>query len=287
MQFKYNTKEGTIEFDGIIEPGMGRRATFILTLTKPVNAAGIFERSDIRWDRNTKRAVGLNTYSKEIVEAFNKKYGTEICIAVPDEVINYIIEKDEEANEQIKKDKISQDFEYTLYDTDTYGIYNGISEFHIKELVRDIKTKLNIDVFLFADDLKYILNNDPELKAIAIETYTPYLENENWSEETKRIYRENVEKKKAAGYGTIPNNIMREKISKILKDTHDKEVEQEQEYNEKVEYLIENARRTGEKQLISQGTVPCNDPREECSTDIIAYWAMPDGTTKETRNHTW
>lgn len=31
----------------------------------------------------------------------------------------------------------------------------------------------------------------------------------------------------------------------------------------------------------------CNDPHEECSMDIVTVWAMPDGSEKKTRAHTW
>lgn len=34
-------------------------------------------------------------------------------------------------------------------------------------------------------------------------------------------------------------------------------------------------------------TAPCNDPEEECSLDIVTEYAMPDGSVKVTRMHTW
>jgi hypothetical protein len=47
------------------------------------------------------------------------------------------------------------------------------------------------------------------------------------------------------------------------------------------------AKETGEKQHIRHYMADCNDPREECSTDLVTVWAMPDGTTKTERSHTW
>ena len=47
------------------------------------------------------------------------------------------------------------------------------------------------------------------------------------------------------------------------------------------------AKATGEKVFLQSWVADCNDPNEECSTDIISEWAMPDGTTKITRQHTW
>jgi hypothetical protein len=287
MQFKDEKKEGTIEFDGIKDPGMGRRATFKLTLVKPSEAVGYFEASDIKWDVKTKKAVGLRTYNKDIVQAFGFKWGQEICLTMPDEMINFILQINEDAKEQIKHDKINQDFEYKLYDTDTYGIYNGINESHITELIGDVKRQLNADVFLFADDIKRILNKDVELKTIAVETYIPYPEHENWNEETKRIYRENVAIKRASGYGIIPNKIMREKITKIIEAEVEKENAEKRNEEGRVNKLFEVAKETGEPQIISEGTVPCPDKHEECSCDIVQVLAMPDGTKQVNQYHTW
>ena len=50
---------------------------------------------------------------------------------------------------------------------------------------------------------------------------------------------------------------------------------------------FERARETGRPVLLAQWTEPCSDPREECSLDIIRQYAMPDGSVKVERNHTW
>lgn len=50
---------------------------------------------------------------------------------------------------------------------------------------------------------------------------------------------------------------------------------------------FDEARTTGKPVMLKQYTTDCNDHREECSTDIITVWAMPDGSTKEKRTHTW
>jgi hypothetical protein len=43
---------------------------------------------------------------------------------------------------------------------------------------------------------------------------------------------------------------------------------------------------TGVKQELSRWVEDCNDPYEECSTDICIEYAMPDGTVKVERSHT-
>jgi hypothetical protein len=50
---------------------------------------------------------------------------------------------------------------------------------------------------------------------------------------------------------------------------------------------IQQARETGKPVELESWTEDCNDPREECSTDICRRLAMPDGTTKTTRTHTY
>ncbi len=50
---------------------------------------------------------------------------------------------------------------------------------------------------------------------------------------------------------------------------------------------FDEARETGKPVLLAQWTEPCSDPREECSLDIVRQYAMPDGSVKTERNHTW
>lgn len=47
------------------------------------------------------------------------------------------------------------------------------------------------------------------------------------------------------------------------------------------------ARETGEPVILYQWSEPCNDPKEECSVDNLTEYAMPDGSTKVERHHTW
>ena len=50
---------------------------------------------------------------------------------------------------------------------------------------------------------------------------------------------------------------------------------------------FDEAKSTGEPVELERYVAPCNDPHEECSMDIVVTYAMPDGTTKTRRNHTW
>jgi hypothetical protein len=50
---------------------------------------------------------------------------------------------------------------------------------------------------------------------------------------------------------------------------------------------FEEAKRTGKSIEITHWAADCNDPEEDCNTDIVTEWAMPDGSIKTTRQHTW
>ena len=50
---------------------------------------------------------------------------------------------------------------------------------------------------------------------------------------------------------------------------------------------LEEAKRTGKPVEIRSWTAECNDPHEQCSLDIITEYAMPDGTIRTDREHTW
>ena len=50
---------------------------------------------------------------------------------------------------------------------------------------------------------------------------------------------------------------------------------------------LRKAAETGVRVEIRHYTCECRDPHEECSLDVATVWAMPDGTTETTYQHTW
>lgn len=51
--------------------------------------------------------------------------------------------------------------------------------------------------------------------------------------------------------------------------------------------IFERAAAVGEPQVLRKATEDCDDPSEECSTDIVTEYALPDGRTETRRQHTW
>ena len=76
------------------------------------------------------------------------------------------------------------------------------------------------------------------------------------------------------------------KIEAATKAAEEKKIEEEKRA-EKERLAFEEARETGKPVDLFSWAEDCNDPKEECSTDIVTVYAMPDGTKKTKRIHTW
>ena len=64
-------------------------------------------------------------------------------------------------------------------------------------------------------------------------------------------------------------------------------MKKKKEAEDNLNSFFEVAKKTGIKQKIQSLSEECNDSNEDCSLDIITVYAMPDGTKKVERNHTW
>jgi len=73
----------------------------------------------------------------------------------------------------------------------------------------------------------------------------------------------------------------------ILEAKFNKEREQAKRKSTERNDKFTEAKRTGKRVLINQWSEDCNDPREECDIDNVYIYAMPDGTTKKVRSHSW
>lgn len=60
-----------------------------------------------------------------------------------------------------------------------------------------------------------------------------------------------------------------------------------QRATEKREAVFAEAKKTGQPVLLESWSEDCNDPRESCNLDNVCVYAMPDGTKKQERTHTW
>ncbi len=73
----------------------------------------------------------------------------------------------------------------------------------------------------------------------------------------------------------------------VIINIEDLKIENEDSEEIKKQEMINKAIETGEKQLINKISVECDGSVPECSTDNIYLWAMPNGTVKSERIHTY
>ncbi len=169
------------------------------------NNDGYFYNSEFLPDKNAMSLYDVKINGKDIAG-----------VILPEDILTEIKAIYEQFKKEDLEKRLNSDIKYTMNDTTAYGIYNGISEFDITEIISDIKKQYNSNAFIFADDIAEILNHDEEIKQIAIDTYQAYPENENWNGEYLAWFRAAAKDKEAPGYGIIPNHIIRAKITDII-----------------------------------------------------------------------
>lgn len=77
------------------------------------------------------------------------------------------------------------------------------------------------------------------------------------------------------------------KASEIISEKGKSKKERKLKEIQRIKKLFELAKETGKPQEIESYSDLCNDEKEECNIDIITIYAMPDGTKKKVREHTY
>jgi hypothetical protein len=87
--------------------------------------------------------------------------------------------------------------------------------------------------------------------------------------------------------GTLGEEFTYEQAAEFARPKLEALAKTKAEKEAKRQAIFDKAKETGEKQLLRQWSDECNDPNESCDIDTVYEWAMPDGTTKVERHHTW
>ena len=103
-----------------------------------------------------------------------------------------------------------------------------------------------------------------------------------------------------AGFGTKVNKDVVEALGTSFTSAQKKKYMDNKiaKIDEKIEYFkeekaqeearkFEQAKVENKPVLLERYNTNCNDPKEECDIDIIHVYAMPDGSKKMERKHTW
>lgn len=247
MQYKDEKKEFEIVFERIRNKGCGSYPVFKMLMEKPVKGEARFEVRDIKTQQGY---TGINLYSgSEIAKALKSK-GKDVLIVVAPEVLDFVRKThEEERNKVIEEAKKDPETWITWEGCDTGMMYISPN------------TELGWE---FRKDLEKVKD---------------VLEKEFYS--TPKVFCTGI--KNDRGNVIVPHEVVMEVYNKIMEKKNAKKADKVDKENA----ILETAKQTGEKQVIESYSVECNDPHEECDVDIITVYAMPDGTKKTVRSHTW
>lgn len=196
----------------------------------------------------------------------------------------YTLECDKETNDYLsqfapKKSKFYRFMPSPELKNDIENALSKITDKFIKDFTqRKIKIKINI---VGCDFPREVLSIDKieEIEKIEIETWSFFSnfldEYYPWAYEAFNWIKK---------YGNFKEG---DDVTDIFWKEVKRRLEKKEERDRRIQEIFNKAKETGEKQLIYQYPEPCNDKNESCEVDIIYVYAMPDGTYKEERHHTW
>lgn len=151
---------------------------------------------------------------------------------------------------------------------DTHQIYPREKAKAIERALKNGATSENVYRGSRADERKYPGKYDDEIPA------SYYVDREN-----------------TPGYSAVWHE---DRYAILLSDVRKAEAELEAEKNAKKAVAdaerkakFEEAARTGKPVVLEMWSDECNDPHESCDIDNIYVYAMPDGSEKTERHHTW
>lgn len=253
MQFKDGKKEYEIVLNGIRKTNGYTGAQFKISVTKPVVAEALFGANDIM-KRQGVEGVYFSQYSG-IGKALNAKGDT--LFSMPAEVLTFIRETQAKTLAEMK---LSEDAKTV---TKWFWAIGGDSGKLYVQNGNDVDTQFREDIKKIEDTIER-RGKFEVLKAKSVEVQRDTgLYTNQWyeisNEDMLNIYNEIEASKKA----------------------------KRDEKEEKKAAIFTKAKETGEKQILNQWSEDCNDPEESCDVDNIMEYAMPDGSVKTERHHTW
>jgi hypothetical protein len=252
-------KEIEIELTGTSHNNAMILAVFTMKVSRPFQATAKFDVYDINTEQG-KTGVKFSCYS-DIAKTL-KSGKKDVLVTLPDDAIQWIRNKSERHIECLKVDAASKTpaVWYWNNDNEYYAlhIFPDIS-MDFREDLRVIQTIMEKNQMLIWDAL--VANSRPAEKQSWIHDNTTWME--------------------------VPAEIVEQLAQDIVDAKNIKTQARKAEYEAKEADAFQKAREAGEKVIIRKWTVPCEDEEEECSTDIVVEYAMPDGSKKTEQHHTW
>jgi len=259
MKISDAKKELEIELTGTSHNNGVHKAVFTMRVLHPIQAESRFDENDIRTQQG-KTGVNFSCYSS-ISKAF-KSGKKDVLVVLPDDAIQYIRDEGKKYIDALKSEAAAR--------VPAVWYWSVSGELFQLSLYPDIG-------FEFRDDLREI-RDLLERKQMRI------------LKELKEKSREAPKGKMNDSYGPwfeIDHEIVLRMADEIRQEIHERKDAVQKEKTQREEAAFAEAKKTGEKVVIRQWTVPCEDETEECSTDVVVEYALPDGTKKTEQHHTW
>ena len=206
-----------------------------------------------------------NLSGKSASKLFDENFNKE-SVAVISETAENVKEKSEQMFKEYHKTQVENDFSKIKEDTKIALVFGSSKMILTGNEGNKHKYFNNFNSILETiekDEIETLLNIEPEVDQgdYSIEykysiTFSDYKNLVEIAEKRMNMKQEKKEEKTLAN-----KELLEEKFSK--------------------------AKETGEKVVIGKWSEPCNDNREECNLDMATKYAMPDGSVKVVKMHTW
>lgn len=262
MKFITQQKEYEIEPKSTISLNGKTVPTFTLKISKPFALVAVFSAHDIT---TRQRTEGVKFYSgSELAKMLKSKQ--DVLFSLTPEAIAYVKDEAEKTIASIVRESQKQNVEkwYWAIGGDSHALY----------VAADIDTE-------FRPELRDIAETVEKTRARG-NIWQLLRDKSTLSDRKTALYTD--------GWFEISNDDMMEIYNIIIAKEDEvgkiEKAKQERREEEK-QAIFETAKTTGEKQILYKMYDECDDPREECSMDEIIAYAMPDGTIKIARNHTY
>jgi predicted 3-demethylubiquinone-9 3-methyltransferase (glyoxalase superfamily) len=263
MKISDAKKDIEIELTGTSHNNAMILAEFTMTLSRPIQAASRFNVYAITTEQG-KTGVKFSEYSP-IAKALKAKQN--VLITLPDDAIQFIRTESENHIANLKAEAAAKKA--------TVWYWNNDNEYYALHITPDISMDFREDLEATQETLEknqmriwdeLVANSKPATKQSWMHDRTTWME--------------------------VPAEIVEKLAQEITEKKNAVITARKEEYTAKETAAFEKARETGEKTPIRRWTVPCSDStadggEEECSTDIVVEYAMPDGTKKTEQHHTW
>lgn len=161
-----------------------------------------------------------------------------------------------------------------------------------KQLTDETEIKLIMDTsysFITVEDVKYADELDEFKKGVKLIKETMK------TDDIEKVLDRKHDEIDMGDYSiTYTYHMIYAELKKIIKVAEQKKVEIEQrkqkhktQKQKEIEEKFKQAREIGEKVELERWSAGCDDPTADCDFDIIVKYAMPDGSTKTERYHTY